>query len=427
MNVSLHAPPFVNYQCQLCGWCCHQYDITFSDADFRRLSKHNWARLEPALAGKEWCAPLRGASGSNTYRLRCGPDGACVFLSPDNKCLMHRHVGELGKTLGCCVFPFTFATTPSGVYVGCRFSCAAVAYGLGEAVVRRERTLKEQYDLCNQAQHVPQYGEEVAFDGRRTLPWADYLKLDETLIRIFLRDDLPFVRRLFMASKLIAILHAAKLERLRGPKFAELMQILEGGLLHEAESESLPVEPGRLARMMFRQFCFLFTRRLGGAYRELPLTGKLKVRLRQFWTGVQFACNCSSAALPAFPGRVAIAEVARFRPRPLNADSERALSRFVAAKVFGKQYFGKLFFSYSWLDGINFLVLAAGAVMWYARAMALARGAGQVQTEDVIEAIRYVDFCYGFSRAPALIIERLRVRILSSGDKAARLALAQFA
>ena len=131
MTESLHAPGFVNYACQLCGWCCHQYDISFSQADFDRLSKLDWGRLEPALAGKEWAAPLREFGNPDSHRLRYAADGACVFLD-GNLCRMHKHVGEFGKTLGCSVYPFTFAATPSGVYTGCRFSCKAMAYGLGE-------------------------------------------------------------------------------------------------------------------------------------------------------------------------------------------------------------------------------------------------------------------------------------------------------
>jgi ribosomal 50S subunit-associated protein YjgA (DUF615 family) len=65
--------------------------------------------------------------------------------------------------------------------------------------------------------------------------------------------------------------------------------------------------------------------------------------------------------------------------------------------------------------------------MWYARARALARGDSATTREDVCEAIRYVDFCYGYSNAPALLLERLRVRILSHGDAAIRLATAQYA
>ena len=64
--------------------------------------------------------------------------------------------------------------------------------------------------------------------------------------------------------------------------------------------------------------------------------------------------------------------------------------------------------------------------MWYARARALARGDAATTSEDILEAIRYVDFCYNSSRAPAQIMERLRVRILSHGDAAVRVAIAQY-
>jgi len=120
----LHIPPFVNYDCTLCGWCCHQYDISFSQEDYERLAKREWGALEPDLAGREWCAPLRGERGYAQYRLRYTPEGACVFLGRDNKCLMHKHVGELGKALGCCVYPFTFVDSPTGRSSGAR-RCSA--------------------------------------------------------------------------------------------------------------------------------------------------------------------------------------------------------------------------------------------------------------------------------------------------------------
>jgi Fe-S-cluster containining protein len=422
---SLHAPEFVNYACQLCGWCCHQYDISFSRADFERLSRQDWGRLEPALAGKEWAAPLREFGNPDAYRLRYAADGACVFLD-GNRCLMHKHVGEFGKTLGCSAYPFTFAATPSGVYTGCRFSCKAMAYGLGEPLARRIGCLEKQLALCVEAGRVPQYGDRVAWDGWRKLPWADYLALEEALIRVFLRDDLPLTRRLFLAQKFVDMLHEAKLDRVRGPKFREFIGILETGLLLEAETEAMPGEANALSRMMFRQFCFLFQRRQGGSYREMSLFGKLGARLRTFWTGVQFTFGAGAPPLVAMPGPAPLAKVAALRAQPLDGEAERAISRFLAAKLYGKQHFGKLFFGYPLQAGLGFLLLSAGAVMWYARARAVARGDSKTTREDVLEAIRYVDFCYGYSAAPALLIERLRIRVLSHGDTAIRLALAQY-
>jgi Fe-S-cluster containining protein len=422
---SLHAPGFVNYACQLCGWCCHQYDISFSRADFERLSKLDWGQLEPALAGKEWAAPLREFGNPDAYRLRYAADGACVFLD-GNKCRMHKHVGEFGKTLGCSVYPFTFAETPSGVYTGCRFSCKAMAYGLGEPLARRMDCLQKQLALCVEAGRVPRYGDQVAWDARRRLPWADYLALEEALIRVFLRDDLPLARRLFLAQKFVDVLHEANLARVRGPKFREFIGILETGLLLEAETEPMPGPANALSRMLFRQFCFLFQRRQGGSYREMNLFGKLGARLRTFWTGVQFTFGAGAPPLVAMPGPAPLAKVAALSPQPLDAEAEMAISRFLAAKLYGKQHFGKLFFDYPLRSGLEFLLLSAGAVMWYARARTVARGDSQTTLEDILEAIRYVDFCYGFSAAPALMIERLRIRVLSHGDTAIRLVLAQY-
>jgi len=422
----LHIPPFVNYECTLCGWCCRQYDISFSQDDYDRLSKRDWGKLVPQLEGKAWCEPLRHAKGYARFRLKYSPEGACVFLSPDNKCLMHEHVGELGKTIGCNIFPFTFVAGPTGVYVGCRFSCNAVAYGLGESIVRRETQLRRQLAICRKAGHVPQYADPVHFDGRRTLPWADCLALEGALTRVLLRDDLTMARRLLLFGKFVEIVRDADFEKVRGARFRELVGILEAGLVGEAVKEDLPDPPAALWRVMFRQFCFQFQRRQGGTWHEMSGTQKMMERLRQFWRGVQFVRGRGTASLPAFPGPLPLAGVDDVASPPLTPREELTLSRFMAAKLYGKQYFGQFFFGYPMLDGLVFLLLTGGAVMWYARALALARGAETRDTDDLIEAMRYVDFCYGYSPAPALPTSRAAVRTLSRRDLALRLVTSQF-
>jgi len=424
-RLPLRVPTFVNYSCRLCGWCCHQYEITVSREDRERLSAHDWAKLEPELAGKELFAPLRDRRTPDLYRLRYTPEGACVFLSRENACLMHSHVGELGKPLGCCVFPLTFADSPTGVYVGCRFSCMAVAYGLGEPLPRRKEFMRQQLDLVEKAGQLPRYPDVVTAARGKFLPWEDYIRLEEMVIRILLREDVPLLHRLLALHRTIEILRRAKFERLRGERLKELLRILEMGLPDEAAREELPRRPDAMQRMIFRQFCFLFQNRHGGAYRELGLAGKLRARLANLARSVRFSFNTGRVQIPAFPGEFSLAATSGVPPPSLGPNGELALSRFLAAKIFGKQHFGPLFFRYSVADGLTFLLLAAGAVLWYARARALARGARAPEHEDVIEAIRYVDFCYGFSPAPGLIVERIRVKLLGHGDAAARLAVDQ--
>lgn len=58
--------------------------------------------------------------------------------------------------------------------------------------------------------------------------------------------------------------------------------------------------------------------------------------------------------------------------------------------------------------------------------MALARAADAATGDDVIEAMRFVDYTYGYSPVPSFPTERLRVRMLGREDAACRIALAQF-
>jgi len=422
----IHIPAFVNYECQTCGWCCRQYEITFSSDEYRRLSKYDWHALEPSYTEKQWCAPWKNPRSTDSYRLLATPEGACVFLSRDDKCLIHPHVGELGKPLACSVYPFTFAHTPSGVYVGCRFGCRAVAYGLGESVSRRKDSLRKQLRLVEESGHLARYPDLVPFAGKQTLPWNDYIALEETLIRIILRDDLPIVRRLLTLHKFIEILSAVHLENVRGRKFKELVAILEQGLTGEAAREPLPETIGALYRSLFRLHCFIFQRKQGAGFRELHHLGRLKMRLANFKRSILFAFGFGRPHLPGFPAPFRLAHVARLKPHPLKPEDELAFSRYLAAKIFAKQHFGRLFNAYPLRSGLVFLLLSAGAVMWYARARALALGRKTTNHQDIIEAIRYVDYCYGSSPVPGLFIERLRTRILGNEDAAVRLALQQF-
>ena len=165
----IHLPAFVNYECQTCAWCCKQYNITFSSDEYRRLSKHDWRALVPSFAEKQWCAPWRNPRSPNSYRLRATPEGACVFLSPDDKCLIHAHVGELGKPIACPVYPFAFAHTPTGIYVGCRFACRAIADGLGESISRRKHSIRKQLRLVEKSG-------QIGSDSRRKLQKVPVLR-----------------------------------------------------------------------------------------------------------------------------------------------------------------------------------------------------------------------------------------------------------
>ena len=418
-------PPFALYDCVMCGWCCGQYDITVSEQDHKRLARNDWGEMIPDLAGVEWGRPTGKREPEDTWRLATRPDGRCVFLSKRGVCLMHAQVTEMGKALACATFPFSIADTPSGVYVGLRFSCKSVAEGTGRTLESRRPFLERLVRRLEREGHSPVYRDPIRFDGARTLGWSDYLKLEDTLIAALLRAELPMTHRVAMAWRLVTLVREWDLENMRRGEFWPRLQALNADLTEQYRGLELTrPELKPRERVLFRQFLNLFHRRAAPSYFAQSLGKRLRERLRWFVDGIRFAMGRGRVRLREAAGPVALRKAASVRLGPLDPKQERMLSRFMACKIFGKQIFGRLFFGYSFFDGFAFLTCAYASVLWYARAFALARGAGEVSTEDLSWAIRTVDFSYNYSEAPSRKVERLRVRTLARDDTAVRLAVA---
>ncbi len=76
--------------------------------------------------------PIAGLAGF--ARIRKRRDGACGFLSPDNRCRIHEELGGARKPLACRVFPYSFHPTPSAVIVTTSFGCPTIAANEGAAL-----------------------------------------------------------------------------------------------------------------------------------------------------------------------------------------------------------------------------------------------------------------------------------------------------
>lgn len=424
----LHIPAFLNYACERCGWCCRQEGIPISEAEQRRIAATPWAEVEPELADKELWKPLPHGRSSSDAPLQLGytPGLGCVFLTEKGLCRIHSHVSESAKPLRCRVFPFSFADTPSGVYVGARFSCPAVAFGRGRPLVHEEGLLRRQARSVRRTIGLPRFDEEVTVRAGETIPWEDYLELEAALTRVLFRDELPLKRRLLAFHEFTGLLGEAQFEKVRGERFKEFVELLEEGLLLEAQGKEFPARPGRLHRMLFRLFNLQFQQRgeiLAGGRR---VWRGIRGRLRMTKRAAQLLAGRGTIPLDDFPGSFSIRELAGVRLHDFALENENALSRFMAAKLFGKQIFGRMFYGYSLLDGLRFLMLTAGSALWYARAHALARGAEETRYEDIVEGIRYVDYCYAWSAVPGQAGRRMLLRLLSGGAMPARVMTSQF-
>src|SRR5262245_49374917 len=113
----LLIPEGVVFTCQQSGACCRSdWLIGVDDAAHARRRAVPPEGHEPARASGATFVPLPFALPSGervTFARR--PDGACVFLTADTRCGIHRRLGAEAKPQVCREFPYHFVQTPDGV------------------------------------------------------------------------------------------------------------------------------------------------------------------------------------------------------------------------------------------------------------------------------------------------------------------------
>ncbi len=134
-----------HFSCRLCGRCCRGGVVAVTEAEvvsYREVEAGRWFREGSDAkegAGADPFLPIRGQPG--LYRIRKRPDGACGFLSREDRCRIHEELGPLRKPLPCRVFPFSFHPTKGPTIVTTSFACPAVVADEGTPLPAQNREL----------------------------------------------------------------------------------------------------------------------------------------------------------------------------------------------------------------------------------------------------------------------------------------------
>jgi hypothetical protein len=84
--------------------------------------------------------PFEPAPGwKGFYRIRKREDGACGFLSRENRCRIHEELGGGRKPLTCRLFPYSFHPAPAAVIVKASFGCPTVVANEGAPIAAGAR------------------------------------------------------------------------------------------------------------------------------------------------------------------------------------------------------------------------------------------------------------------------------------------------
>lgn len=411
------------WSCHSCGLCCRSLVGHLTDKERRRLDEQGWA---VQLGVAPYVKVGRG------WALNKQPDGACVFLDDQNRCKIHAKFGEADKPLACRIFPFSVRSVRGAWQASLRFDCPSVTASKGQELGGHRGWLG---DLASRLVH----GLDSSRKGRRgddeSLDVADFHRgvpatieelrtLTGRLSRWLADRERPITDRLIGAARLTTTLHGANLRKVRGPRFAELLDLLLDAL--PAERAMRPDHPTVKQKAMLRQYAFAHAEHVSLAELRSGLGGRWAKRWQQLNSAKRYLRGKGVIPnLPGFETTVTFECVEAVGPAVERGDEIADLiRRYLTARIEGRTLFGSGFYGWPVFAGLGALWLSIAAAGWLARYHAAVERRLSISFEDFATSLGIVD--RAATRLPALgtMTEKARMSYLMGDDGLARLMTA---
>lgn len=404
------------WTCHSCGHCCRTLVGHLFPEECARLDEQNWTET---LGVDPYLKTTFGGV------LNKRPDGACVFLDDHNRCLIHTRFGEAAKPIACRIFPFAVRPVRLGWQASFRFDCPSAAQSLGIPVLQYRPLLEE---LTGRLIHEAPVDDDVADlqpGGPQATP--DEIQALEQRFLLWLESPgLPLGNRLIGAARVTHSLHEARLDKVRGGRLVELLDLLFGASLSELSRR--PAPPTNRQRGLLRQLAFAHAEHVSLAELRASWRRKFVRRWMQLRAARRFQRGRGEApSLPGFHGAAAFAAIEAVRPATATADTDAIadlVQRYLTARILGRTVFGSGYYGWSVTNGLSALWMAVAAAGWLARYAAAAAERSALTFDDFAAALGVVDRAAG--RLPSLgaAAERARIAYLHRYDGAARLLAA---
>ena len=402
-----------------CGKCCRGWPIGLTRAEYARLRHYAWSRVEPQLADRQLFV-----AGAKQARTALRGNGDCVFLGDENICLIHKHLGYQSKPLGCRLYPFTITPTPSGNYIGARFSCPAIArlHGRPLGELHKELSL-----LCRDMEPSGPMVETQASvpfrHGARRVPWSDVQTVDRAIEDVLGYAELTFGQRIRLLERLVGQLAQADMGKLSGRPLAELLELIVPTFAQETLADE-PARPAQIEQRLMSQFFGFVHSQAPLDFLASSLLSRAVTRWRLFRQRARFAMLSADIEWHEMPKPVAVQDVWRATPFPLDEPAADLLLTYLKMKLFAKSALGEPPGACPYLYGLRLNVAFLAAAAWFAKARALSRGAGQVEAEDVSAAFEHVDTPYSARAGAGSPVAYGRTLSVRHGEAIARVAAA---
>jgi Fe-S-cluster containining protein len=146
----MRLDPAQRFTCAQCGRCCRGFDVVVTAAEMDLYRRRNAAAWFRGTRGSDAAEPFEPVPGAPALRrIRKRDDGACGFLSHDNRCRIHEELGAAKKPLTCRLFPYAFHAASDGIVVKASFICPTIAANEGapinDGMTRSLESLRDEW------------------------------------------------------------------------------------------------------------------------------------------------------------------------------------------------------------------------------------------------------------------------------------------
>lgn len=396
------------FSCASCTRCCRDLVVHLFRSDIARIDQQNWG---DALGDEPYVKLGKG------FVLNKAGDGACVFLDSQGKCMIHAKFGFRAKPLACQLYPFTLRRSEDRWQSGVRFDCPSVARSqgrplgsyrddLGRIARAAAAGISPEPSVVELQRGVTASSQELGSVIQAMDQWMCGTQAAAS----------DFEHRLRCTAFVTDMLCRAKLAKVRGERFAELVELLFSGAAMELEA--LPTKEGSpRARKLLRQLVFSYGQTSTLAQKRSGSLSKARLVWRQLLDSRRYRRGRGGVPRPS--GAVTQTTFARVEAvNPASGDDAdgiaELLTRYVRYRLKSETVCGSGYYGWPLFDGLQALWLALIVIAWRGRLEAAQAGRDQLIYEDVVEATGAVDRAAG--RVPVLgaASERLRTRFLTS-------------
>ncbi|MCB9854999.1 MAG: YkgJ family cysteine cluster protein [Phycisphaerales bacterium] len=406
------------WSCHGCTKCCRELIVHLTRDDQKRIDQQQWR-------SKLGVAPyVKHPTG---IVLNHNPGQGCVFLLPDGKCRIHAELGMDAKPFACKIYPFTLEREGDAVRVGLRFDCPTVTKSDGNPLPSHRRELQALSDKIGKdlpALYRPD-PEAIAFSAALSI---DRGTLDRIVGRFdkWIGDNRRSINdRISGLVSVVSILNNADAQKFDGPRLAELIDMLVNDLPAGAADGGAPIlEPSRSQLKLLRQAAFAYGSFIRFDESRMGLWKSMRFRLAQ----LRHARNMTagSGRIPSLACDDIVATFENLRAvRPIapenSRDADELLTRYLQARIANRGAFGRHYYGWPVLAGLNATLLALAVIGWFARRSAAGAGRDRLSTQDVRDALMIVDRSAGRSPELGARSSRLRLRYLTQENGLQRL------